>query len=96
MRVKVHYLGMVRVTLNKKEEDIEVSPKTTLFELLDKLANAYGEWFRNEVFEGDGEEVSEEIIVTVNGTAIGQLDGIKTKLEEGDVVALLPFFAGGG
>ena len=96
MRVKVKYIGPARVMLKKKEEDVEVSLKTTLSELLDKLANVYGEGFRNEVFEDDGKEVSKGLVVTVNGIAIGQLDGIQTKLREGDVVTLLPFLAGGG
>ena len=96
MRVKVQYLGPVRVMLNKREEKVEVSLKTTIYELLRRLSNAYGKAFEREVFEDDGKNLRDGLIITVNGTAIGQLDGMRTRMKLGDVVALLPLFAGGG
>ncbi len=82
--------------LNKREEEVEVTLKTTVYELLRKLSNTYGEAFEDEVFEDNRKNVRDGLIVTVNGKAIGQLDGIRTGLKAGDVVALLPLFAGGG
>jgi len=96
MRVKVQYLGPVRVMLDKREEEVEVSLKTTVYELLRKLSNTYGEGFEREVFEDDGGSIRDGLIITVNGRAIGQLDGVRTSLKLGDVVTLLPLFAGGG
>jgi len=96
MRVKVRYVGLARVILKKREEDVCVPEKTTLFKLLDKLVTIYDEGFRNEVFEGNGKKISEGLLITVNGIAIGQLNGIETKLRAGDVVTLLPLFVGGG
>ena len=96
MRVKVEYLGPIRVTLNKKEEIVEIPVKTTLQDLLNRLSSTYGKWFREEVFESKGKKIRDGLIVTVNGIAAGQTGGLKTILGEGDVVAILPFFAGGG
>ena len=96
MRVKVQYLGPIRALLSKKEEEVEVSLKTTIYELLKKLSNTYGTAFEREIFEDDRKNVRDELIVTVNGKAIGQLEGIRTNLKFGDVVTLLPLFAGGG
>lgn len=96
VRVKVQYLGPVRVVVNKREEEVELSLKATVYELLRKLSNAYGKAFEGEVFEDDGGNIRDGVIVTVNGTATGQLDGMGTRLKLGDVVTLLPLFAGGG
>ena len=96
MKVKIRYLGPVRVMLNKKEEEMEVPVKITLVELLSKLSGLYGDRFREEVFESDSKRIREGLVVTVNGIAIGQLSGVKTELKEGDAITLLPFFAGGG
>lgn len=82
--------------LNKKREDVEVPSVTTVVTLLKQLANKYGEAFEGEVFEEEGKVVREGLIVTVNGRAIGQLQGINTRLNVKDVVTLLPLFAGGG
>ena len=96
MRVKIRYLGPVRVLLNKKEEVVELPVKVTLAELLNKLSKLYGSGFNEEVFDSDSKRIREGLVVTVNGIAISQLNGIRTELKEGDAVTLLPFFAGGG
>ena len=96
MKIKVQYLGPVRVVVNKREEEIEISVKATIYDLLRKLSNVYGKTFEREVFEDNGENVRDDLIVTVNGKVIKQLDGMRTRLKLGDVVSLLPIFAGGG
>ena len=96
MKVTVQYLGQVSAVLNKSREEVEVSSKTTVYTLLKQLADRYGEAFEGEVFEEEGKAVRDGLIVTVNGRAIGQLQGIKTRLNVKDVVTLLPLFTGGG
>jgi MoaD family protein len=96
VKVTVQYLGQVSAVLNKSGEEVEVSSKTTVYTLLKQLADRYGEVFEGEVFEEEGKAVREGLIVTVNGRAIGQLQGIKTRLNVKDVVTLLPLFTGGG
>ena len=95
MKVKVQYLGPMRVLAKKREEEIEIPLKSTVYELLLKLSNMYRESFKKEVFN-DEKEVREGVIVNINGMSINQLEGVKTTLKIGDVVTLLPFFAGGG
>ena len=96
MKITVQYLGQVSAVLNKRGEEVEVSSKTTVYTLLKQLAEMYGEAFEGEVFEEEGKAVREGLIVTVNGRAIGQLQGIKTRLNVNDVITLLPLFTGGG
>ncbi|MCJ7632263.1 MoaD/ThiS family protein [Candidatus Bathyarchaeota archaeon] len=96
MKVHVHYLGLVRIRLNKKEEDIEVPAETSVINLLMKLSDMYGECFRREVLNNGDENLAEGMAITINGIALVQIGGLKAKLSEGDQVMLLPFFAGGG
>lgn len=96
MKVIVQYLGPIRSLLNKKEDEVDVSLRTTIYDLLKKLSAAHGKLFEGEIFEDDGKTLREGIIVTVNGWGIGRLEGLGTRLKVGDVVALLPLFAGGG
>ena len=92
----MQYLGPVRAMLNKREEEVEISLKTTVYELLRNLSNTYGKAFEDEIFEDDRKNVRDGLVVTVNGKAIGQIDGVQTGLKAGDVITLLPLFAGGG
>ncbi|MEE8571291.1 MAG: MoaD/ThiS family protein [Candidatus Bathyarchaeia archaeon] len=96
MKVTIKYLGQVSALLNKSEEEVEISSKTTVYDILKQLSYKYGETFEGEIFEEEGKDVREGLIVTVNGRAIGQLQGIKTRLKIRDVVTLLPLFTGGG
>ena len=96
MKLKIEYLGPVRVVVNKREEEVELSLESTIYALLRRLSEVYGAVFEKEVFEDNRENIRDDVIVTVNGKAIKQLDGVNTKLKVGDVVALLPIFAGGG
>jgi len=96
MKVHVHYFGLIRTQLHRKEEDIEVPAKTLVINLLVKLSDMYGEWFRREVLNNGDESLAEGMAITINGIALVQMGGIKAQLTEGDQVMLLPFFAGGG
>lgn len=71
-------------------------PTSTVFDLLKTLSTHYGSEFEQEVFQADGSQLQESIIITVNGVAIGQLEGLNTPLGVSDTVAVLPLFAGGG
>jgi len=95
MKVKVHYLGYIRNMLRRKEEELELEKDTSLSELLNRLAGIHGDPFKKEVFEPGLKDVKMGFAVTVNGTLIGQLDGVETKLNEGDNVILMSLMSGG-
>jgi molybdopterin converting factor small subunit len=95
MKVKVHYLGYIRNMLKQKEEELELEKGTSLSELLNKLAGIHGAPFKKEVFEPGLKDVKMGFAVTINGTLIGQLDGVETKLNEGDNVILISLMSGG-
>ncbi len=96
MKVKVEYLGEVKVIVSKKEEEWGISPETTVKELMRELSNTYGDRFDKEVFQDDGETPRDDLIIAINGTAIRRLDFMQTKLKQGDIVTLFPIFPGGG
>ncbi len=67
-----------------------------MFSLLRHLGESYGDWFESEVIDDHEKRLREGVLVTVNGIASGQIGGLEAKLKEGDIVTILPFFAGGG
>ncbi|MEM3041349.1 MAG: MoaD/ThiS family protein [Nitrososphaerota archaeon] len=96
MRLTVQYVGSIQVRLGKKEEEIDIEHGISVLTLLRRLADTYGEWFKQEVLEDDGNRLQQGIVVTVNGVAVGQLGGPEARLKDGDIVTILPLFAGGG
>jgi len=95
MRIKVHYLGYIKNMLEKKDEELDIREGTTLSELLDKLAGLYGQPFKKEVFEPGLKDLKTGFVVTVNGILMGQINGVQTKLKEGDNIILMSLMSGG-
>ena len=95
MRVKVHYLGYIKNMLGQKEEEFELEKGASLSQLLSRLAGIHGEPFKKEVFEPGLKDVKMGFVVTVNGVLMGQLDGVETKLNEGDNIILMSLMSGG-
>lgn len=95
MKVKVEYLGFIKNLLNKRVEEFELKDGTKLQGLLGRLSDSYGQPFKKEVFERGLEDLKTGFVVTVNGILIGQLDGVKTKLRDGDQVILMSLMSGG-
>jgi molybdopterin synthase sulfur carrier subunit len=95
MKVKVHYLGMVKTYTNKGQEDIELNETSTLSDLLSKIAQSFGKPFNAEVYDPYKREVKAMFTVMVNGVIMGQLNGVDTKLKDGDSVIIMPLMTGG-
>jgi len=89
--MEVKFFAYIREYTNCKET--KIAYEETVEKLLLKLSDIYGNQFRSKIFSGN--ELSKEIIVLVNGRHIVHLDGIKTKLENDDVVSIFPVVAGG-
>ncbi len=96
MKVKVEYIGHVKnITGNKKEEELEAKDDSSVADLLNVLTKQYSEPFKKAIYEPKGADVKPNYIVTVNGYLLNQLQGMETRLKNGDRVAILPVVSGG-
>ena len=95
MKVRVQYFGFIKNLLNKKDECFELEDGASLSELLNKLAGINGPDFQKEVYEPGLKDVKMGFSVTVNGVLMGQIDGVDTKLSDGDNVILMSLMSGG-
>lgn len=96
MRVKVEYLGHIKnITLNKREEELEMKEGSIIADLLNMLVTHYGEPFKKAIYEPMGKDVKPNYIITVNGYLLNQLNGIESKLRNGDHITILPVVSGG-
>ena len=59
------------------------------------LSEKYGEPFKKAVYESGGVDIKPNFIATVNGYLLNQLNGVKTRLKNGDHVILMPVVSGG-
>ena len=93
--VKVHTILTIKKILGKGEVELSVSEGSTLGELLTAMANRWGDELAASIFEAKSGNVFPHIRLMVNGQDIAFLDGIKTVLQNGDEVLILPPVSGG-
>jgi len=95
MMVKVHYVGLVRSATNTGQDEIELEDGASLSQLLDKLAGTYGKPFKRDIYEPGMHELKVNFVATVNGLLMDQLNGVGTRLKNGDNITLMSLMTGG-
>jgi molybdopterin synthase sulfur carrier subunit len=94
MKVTVKFFTTLREITDKREEEIKSSKDLTVGELLEQLSKKYGHRFMDYVYDKKG-NVQSYLQFLVNGRSITTREGFKTKLKEGDRVAIIPPVGGG-
>ena len=92
--IKIKFFTILREIVGKKDEQVKLPESTTLDVLLKQLARKYGEGFENYVYDELG-EVRSHLQFLINGKSASTAQGLKTKLREGDEIAILPPVEGG-
>jgi molybdopterin synthase sulfur carrier subunit len=96
LRVNVEYLGHIKSMLgNRREEEIDVDDDASICDLLTVLSEKHGKSFKEALYEAGGKDLKSNFIATVNGYLLNQLNGVETKLKNGDHVVLMPIVSGG-
>ena len=94
MKVTVKFFTTLREITDKRVEEIKSSKDLTVGELLEQLSKKYGRKFMGYVYDKKG-NVQSYLQFLVNGRSITTREGLKTKLKEGDHVAIIPPVGGG-
>ena len=81
MKVTVKYFSIHRDMTGKTEEEIQLDQGATLKDLLDRLIESYSRL----------KDAKDYTVISINGNFAEE----KSKLKEGDVVALFPPVGGG-
>ena len=94
MKIIAKFFTVLREITGKKEEELEFSKSITVDELLDYLSQKYGRQFTDYVYNATGKPRG-YLQFLVNGKSITTLEGFRTRLKEGDNVAIIPPVGGG-
>lgn len=93
----MRFFASLRELVGKKVEYIEFQDdeEAAVEKVLKRLSESYGEDFVEYVFDRETDEIQSHLLFLVNGRSITALKGMKTKLLDGDVLAILPPVGGG-
>lgn len=88
--VKVFISSTLLEDASSKKLSLEAE---TVSDILTRLLEIIGDKLRNKIYEG--EDLSPRIVILVNNRNVRFINGLNTKVNDGDVIALLPAIAGG-
>ena len=97
MQVSVRFFTSLREITGKREEALKFqdNEKVTVDVALQKLAKRYGKSFAEYVYDSRSGEVKGFLQFLINGRSASTLNGLDTKLADGDVLAIIPPVGGG-
>ena len=91
-KVKIEFYASMREVFQEKGREIGLGEMSHIREILDILCNTYQR--RQRIFNHSG-QLRPDVNVLKNGRNIKFLDGVKTEVEEGDVISIFPLIHGG-
>lgn len=94
MAVTVKFFAGFREAAGSEQEKVE--SVSDVGSLLDELVRKFGERMLVQLYEPGTRKLRGTVHILVNGRSINLLEGSKTPLKDGDVVAIFPPVAGGG
>lgn len=95
--MSVRFFASLRELVGKKVEYIEFQDReeVTVEKVLERLYEIYGKDFVEYVFDRETGEIRSYLLLLVNGRSTTTLEGLKTRIVDGDVLAILPPVGGG-
>ena len=96
VKIRLLYFGSVRAAAKKAEDTTELRAGENLLALLQRLSDIHGRDFRGEVLSESGAFCREDLMISLNETAINHAKAGEIFLRTGDTVAVYPVFSGGG
>lgn len=94
MEVEVRYYALLRELAGKRSEKVILPEGSSVRDLIELLVKRYGEGFERYIYDGE-KRLRGYLSYMVNGVNINSLDGLETRLRDGDILSLLPPVGGG-
>ncbi|MEM2896006.1 MAG: ubiquitin-like small modifier protein 1 [Candidatus Bathyarchaeia archaeon] len=95
MRVTVKFFASLREMTKKRDEVFNLDEGLLVKDLVKILIDKYGSEFKYYVYDENKGSLKQDIQFLINGRNVLTLDGLKTRLKDGDQIAILPPVGGG-
>ena len=94
VKVSIKFLSEFKNVVGMECVEVNVNEESTVEDLLKHLCDQFKEPLCNLIFESKA-SIKRNIVIFINGKNIATLDGLKTKLRDGDQIILSTPVAGG-
>ena len=94
MTIAVKFIGALRHVSGTRDLAISCKSRVAIRELINEIIKELPE-LKRSLIDQQLEDSRPNTLILVNGREISVLDGLETKLKDGDEVVLIPFVHGG-
>lgn len=95
IKVNLYTILGIKDIIGEREVEIDVPDNSSLSGLLTEIVNRWGNGISEVILEAGGKKIKSHLRLMVNGRDISFLDGLDTKLKDGDEVMIFPPVSGG-
>ena len=95
IQIKVKFLGIFKGISGKEQFPMELKKSVSVGEVVKGLAELFSPDFRRILIDPELGDPRPNALILLNGREIGVLDGLETKVVDGDEVVFIPVSHGG-
>jgi len=95
IKIQVEIVGVLRQLSGKNIISLEFDSFTVVNDVISELANNLSSKFKQALIDSELNDPRPNVLVLLNKTEIGVLDGLRTKVGNGDKLVLVPVSHGG-
>lgn len=93
MKISIQCFGQLRTITKERYVELEVEEKTSIFKAIEQLKNKYGKSVERLLYN-DG-QIREFFFIQVDNSNIEHDELDEIFVEEGQIISIIPFVAGG-
>ncbi len=94
MVITIRFIGSLRASSKKSKLSLNFENAVSLREVVNKLIEEQPK-LRRALIDPELDDPRTNVLMLVNGKEIGVLEGLETKLKDGDELVLVPVVHGG-
>lgn len=94
VEVTVKFYGQLQEVVNEKIRQVTLQ-HCDVEDLINTLIKDHGEKLKEKLIDAETNQITDRLVMFVNGMNIKGLKGAKTELKEGDLIAFFPPGGGG-
>jgi len=95
INVKLYTILGIKEIIGKREVKIDIPDNSSLSKFISEIIRRWGISITDMLFEPGSKKLNSHLRLMVNGQDIAFLDGMDTKLKDGDEVMIFPPVSGG-
>lgn len=95
VKIEIQLVGVLRKLAEKSTVSLEFDDIVVVKDVIFELANSVTSKFNEALIDPELNDPRPNVLVLLNKTEIGVLDGLRTRVRNGDKLVLIPIAHGG-